>query len=130
MKIRESPAKSAAAAPQAEAVLSKAAVRAAEQLELTQARLARVLGLSPATASRLASGLWRIPKDSKTWELATAFLRVYRSLSAITGGDAQAMRAWLHSPNAALGGEPGQLIAGAEGLIRVLHYLDTVRGRV
>jgi transcriptional regulator with XRE-family HTH domain len=131
MKFQESPAKAAPAAPPlAAAVLSKAALRAAEQLALTQARLARVLGLSTATVSRLAAGRWRIPRDSKAWELASALVRVYRSLSAITGGDALAMRAWLHSPNAALGGEPAQLITGAEGLIRVLHYLDAVRGRV
>lgn len=130
MKIREAPAKYAATAPRPDAVLSKATVRAAEQLGLTQARLARVLGLSPATASRLASGDWRIPKDGKIWELATAFLRLFRSLSAITGGDMQAMRTWMHTPNTALGGEPAQLIGHAEGLIRVLHYLDAVRGRV
>jgi transcriptional regulator with XRE-family HTH domain len=118
-----------AAAPQAAVVLSKAVVRAAEQLDLRQTRLAQILGLSTATASRLAAGDWRIPEHSKTWELATAFVRVYRSLSAITGGEERAMRAWLHSHNDALTGEPAQLITTTEGLIHVLHYLDAARGR-
>lgn len=112
------------------AVLSKATVRAAEQLDVRQAQLAKVLGLSAATTSRLAAGSWRLPPDSKAWELAAAFVRLYRSLAAITGGKAQAMRDWLHSGNDALGGEPAQRILTAEGLFHVVHYLDAARGRI
>lgn len=116
---------------QAAAVLSKAVVRAGAKLELTQAELARVLGLSTATASRLAAGSWQLASDSKPWELAALFVRVYRSLDAITGGKPEAMRAWLHSANAALGGaEPARLIASTEGLVHVLHYLDAARSRI
>jgi transcriptional regulator with XRE-family HTH domain len=112
------------------AVLSKAAVRAADQLGLRQSDLAKVLGLSAATASRLRAGTWQLSAGSKPWELATAFVRVYRSLAAITGGGSEAMRSWLHSGNEALGGEPAERILSAEGLISVLHYLDAARGRV
>ena len=115
---------------QAAAVLSKAVVRASEKLELTQVQLARVLGLSTATASRLAAGTWLLTPDSKPWEFAALFVRIYRSLDAITGGKAEAMRAWLHSSNAALGGEPARLIGTTEGLIHVLHYLDASRSRI
>jgi transcriptional regulator with XRE-family HTH domain len=114
----------------AAAVLSKAVVRAAARLDLTQAALARVLGLSTATASRLAAGNWLLQADSKAWELAALLVRVYRSLDAITGGKVEAMRAWLHSPNAALGGAPAQRLASAEGLVDVLHYLDASRSRI
>lgn len=114
----------------AAAVLSNAVVRAGEKLELTQAQLARVLGLSTATASRLASGSWQLAPGSKPWELAALLVRIYRSLDAITGGKVEAMRAWLHSGNAALGGEPARMITTAEGLIHVLHYLDASRSRI
>jgi transcriptional regulator with XRE-family HTH domain len=117
-------------AESAAAVLSKATVRAADQLGLRQTQLAKLLGLSTATASRLAAGTWLLPEDGKAWELAAAFVRLYRSLSAITGGKAQAMRDWLHSDNAALGGEPAQRILSAEGLVHVLQYLDATRGRI
>lgn len=120
-----------AAIPQgAAAVLSKATVRAAEQLDVRQAQLAKVLGLSPATTSRLAAGTWVLPQDSKAWELAATFVRLYRSLAAITGGKSQAMRDWLHSANEALGGEPAKRILTAEGLFHVVQYLDTARGRI
>jgi transcriptional regulator with XRE-family HTH domain len=117
-------------AESAAAVLSKATVRAADQLGLRQTQLAKLLGLSTATASRLAAGTWLLPEDGKAWELAATFVRLYRSLSAITGGKAQAMRDWLHSDNAALGGEPAQRILSAEGLVHVLQYLDATRGRI
>lgn len=120
----------AASSQSAAAVLSKATVRAAEQLDVRQAQLAKVLGLSAATTSRLAGGAWLLAQDSKTWELATAFVRLYRSLAAITGGKAQAMRDWLHSANDALGGEPARRILTAEGLFHVVHYLDAARGRI
>jgi Protein of unknown function (DUF2384) len=112
------------------AVLSKAVVRAAEELDLRQAQLARILGLSPATTSRLAAGNWRLVPESKSWELALTFVRVYRSLAAIAGGSAEAMRRWLHSDNDALGGEPADRILSAEGLVSVLQYLDAARGRI
>ena len=104
--------------------------RAAEHLDLRQAQLAKVLGLSAATTSRLTAGTWVLPQDSKAWELAAAFVRLYRSLAAITGGKAQAMRDWLHSANDALGGEPAKRIVTAEGLFRVVQYLDAARGRI
>jgi Protein of unknown function (DUF2384) len=112
------------------AVLSKAVVRAAEELDLRQAQLARILGLSAATTSRLAGGSWRLVPESKSWELALALVRVYRSLAAITGGQTDAMRRWLHSANAALGGEPADRMLSAEGLVSVLQYLDAARGRI
>lgn len=131
MEIRESsPRYPPAAAPDAAAVLSKAVVRAAERLALTQAQLARALGLSPATASRLHAGNWQLAPDSKPWELAALLVRVYRSLDAITGGKVDAMQAWLHSDNAALGARPAQRLSSCEGLVDVLHYLDASRSRI
>jgi transcriptional regulator with XRE-family HTH domain len=112
------------------ALLAKATVRAADQMGLRQGELAKVLGLSAATTSRLRSGAWQLPTGSKAWELATIFVRVYRSLAAITGGDGEAMRAWLHSGNDALGSEPATMLLAAEGLISVLRYLDAARGHV
>jgi hypothetical protein len=116
--------------PERAAVLSKAVVRASEALELRQAQLGKLLGLSPATASRLNAGTWRVAEHSKPWELATAFVRIYRSLSAITGGDVESMRAWMHSRNTVLGGVPAERILQTEGLIHVLSYLDAERGRI
>jgi hypothetical protein len=57
------------------------------------------------------------------------FVRAFRSLDSIVG-DEQAARRWLGSDNRALGTRPLDLLPQAEGLVRVVHYLDASRGLV
>jgi hypothetical protein len=123
---------SIAAVPKTEPAptLTKAVVRAAELLDLNQGVVAEVLGVSRATASRLFGGSYELsPVRKKEWELAVLFVRLFRSLDAIVGHGRLA-RAWLRGPNDALGAPPLELVGSAEGLVRLVHYLDSVRGRV
>jgi len=120
----------AVSAPAPGKTLTKAATRAASLLDLTQAELAAVLGVSPATVSRMANGTHVLEPGNKTWELAALFVRLFRSLDALVGSNETHARAWLASPNHALGAAPKALIPQAEGLVRVVHYLDSARGRV
>lgn len=116
--------------PDASTTLSKAVVRAADLLGLNQSALAAVLGVSGATVSRLVSGSYRLaPARRREWEFALLFVRLYRSLAALVGNDADA-RTWLRNENLALGARPADLIGGAEGLVRVLQYLDASRSRI
>ncbi|MCC6902355.1 MAG: DUF2384 domain-containing protein [Polyangiaceae bacterium] len=115
------------AAPRAAAVLTRATLRAAERLGLSQRELATVLGVSAASLSRLGKRR-QVDPASKEGELALLFLRAFRSLDSIVGGDADAARAWLHSENDHLGGVPSVLIARVDGLVRVVEYLDALRG--
>jgi uncharacterized protein (DUF2384 family) len=111
-------------------VLTKAALRAADILEVPQRTLAEIIGVSASTISRAANGGASLDPDSKSGELAKLWVRVFRSLDAIVGSNDEAARAWLNSANAAFGGEkPIDRLRSAEGLIHVLHYLDTARGR-
>ncbi len=109
--------------------LAKATLRAADLLGLTQAELSPILGVSRATVSRIASGDYLLAPGQKTWELAALFVRLFRSLDALVGSNEAQARAWLDSENAALGGIPRKLIPKAEGLVRVVQYLDAARGR-
>lgn len=118
-----------AAQPSAAAVLSKAVSRASERLGLPRALLARVLGISPATATRLASGRYQLDPRRKEWEFALLLVRAYRALDSIVGSEAAA-RQWLAADNRALAGRPIELIRDTEGLVRVVHYLDASRGLV
>ena len=110
-------------------VLSTAVARAAQRLTLSRAHLARVLGLSPATISRLFAGSYQLDPRRKEWELALLFLRAFRSLDSIVGSEATA-RKWLNSENRGLNGRPVDLIGNTEGLVRVVQYLDASRGIV
>jgi transcriptional regulator with XRE-family HTH domain len=111
------------------AVLSKAVVRAARLLGLTQTQVAEAVGLSEATVSRMFGGKYLLDPSCKEWELGSLLVRVFRSLDSIVGSDEKA-REWLRSRNLALGERPLDLLPKAEGLIRVLHYLDAARGRI
>ena len=112
-------------------VLTKALIRTAIYLGVTNARLGRVLGLSPATISRLQGGAYSLSEKKKEWELAVLLVRLYRSLDAITGGSKEAAMAWLNSENKAFAGKrPIDLIESTEGLVRVVAYLDASRGIV
>src|SRR5215813_13124199 len=78
-------------------VLSGAVLRAAGLLEITQASLAQILGISPATVSRMASGSYSLDHDKKEWELGALFVRMFRSLDALIGSKDAAARLWLNS---------------------------------
>ena len=112
------------------AVLSKAVVRAARLLELSQRDVAAALGISEATASRLFAGKYLLSPDrAKEWELARLFVRMFRSLDALWGHEDVA-RSWLGSHNLALGARPQHLLRSVEGIVRVVTYLDAARGRL
>lgn len=127
--VRTAPRRAAAAAarPDARAVLTKALLRAGGLLGLSSGALARVLGVSEASVSRLVSGVRSIEPASKEGELALLLVRVYRSLDTLVGNDATQRKAWLESPNRALNGRPRELIERADGLVAVLAYLDAMR---
>ncbi|MGC2854715.1 antitoxin Xre/MbcA/ParS toxin-binding domain-containing protein [Novispirillum sp. DQ9] len=116
------------ATPQERAVVvSKATVRAAERLGLTSALLARVVGLSEATVSRLRRGDYVLPPASKEYELALLFLRLFRSLDALLGGDEPAARSWMRTENTALRARPVDLITSVQGLVETVSYVDARR---
>jgi len=112
------------------AVLSKAAVRAARLLDLSQRDVSQVLGVSEATVSRLFAGKYLLsPERAKEWELARLLVRMFRSLDALWGHE-EAARTWLASTNLALAARPKDLLRSVEGMVRVVTYLDASRGRL
>ena len=112
------------------AVITKAALRAAGLMGLSNKTLARMLGLSEASVSRMGSGTYTLTPGEKPFELAVLFVRCYRALDAVVHGDAAVARAWLANPNTALGGRPFALIQSVSGLVHVVGYLDARRALV
>ena len=103
--------------------------RAAERLDISRASLAKVLGVSAPTVTRLYSGGYLLDQRRKEWELALLFVRVFRSLDSLVGNE-QTARQWLKSENLGLNARPVDLIRQTEGLVRVVHYLDASRGLI
>jgi hypothetical protein len=116
------------ALPSDAAIVVKALVWAAERLDVPGKFLSRVVGLSEATISRMRKGDYVL--DGKPLELAVMFIRLYRSLDALVGGDDSVARAWLKNKNPALKDSPRQLIQTVSGLTDVLQYLDARRAVV
>jgi plasmid maintenance system antidote protein VapI len=108
-------------------VLAKATTRASVLLGLSGAALARVIGVSEPTVSRILRGDRPLPPDTKEGELAALLVRVYRSLDALVGNDDGKRAAWMTTHNHALGGVPKQLVQTVEGLVAALSYLDGMR---
>jgi hypothetical protein len=123
------PLRRVSARPDPSDVLTTATLAAAARLGVRNARLAEIIGTSEASISRL-SGSRRIDPGSKEGELALLFLRLYRSLDALVGGDDAQARAWLRAENLHLGGVPADRIRRVEGLVDAIQYLDAMRGRL
>ena len=120
---------SAERAPAPAPVLAKASLNAAVKLGLNGRQLAEIIGTSEASVSRLRGGRGLDPQR-KEGELALLFLRLYRSLDTLVGGDEAKARDWLHAMNDHLGGIPADRIRTVEGLVDVVQYLDAMRGRL
>ena len=109
-------------------VVRKATVRAASLLGINNNVLGKIIGISDPSVSRLISGSYHV--NGKSSELAVLFIRVFRGLDAIVGGDEKATKSWVKSNNTALNGVPIQLMQTVEGLTRVVQYIDSRRARV
>ena len=115
--------------PDPASVLTKAVLSAATRLGIRSRQLAEVIGTSEASISRYRSGRL-IDPESKQGELGLLFLRLFRSLDALMGGDEAKARAWLQADNSHLGGVPAERIRRVEGLVDVIQYLDAMRGHL
>ena len=80
-----------------------------------------------AAAAMMRRGEYRLEESSKAFELAALFVRLFRSLDAITGGDSTVAATWLRSENRALGGRPINQMQTIAGLTYGLAYLDSRR---
>jgi hypothetical protein len=112
-------------------VLTKATLRAAENLAVKSNELSAILGVSEASVSRIKNGNRPIGDGpGKEHELALLFLRLYRGLDSIVGGNTDLCRAWFRANNVHLGAAPADLVKTVQGLTHVVEYLDAMRGKI
>ncbi|MEO7387643.1 MAG: antitoxin Xre/MbcA/ParS toxin-binding domain-containing protein [Gammaproteobacteria bacterium] len=117
--------------PERARVLTAAVAETARRLKLKSTELTAIIGVSQPSASRLLNGKFLLAEGAKPWELGAHLVRLYRSLSALVGGDDEQARAWLKSANQAFGGRtPLETIRSVEGLVHACDYVDAHRARV
>ncbi len=108
-------------------VLMKAFNNACAELGVSKTDAGKIIGVNRSTLSRKGSA--GFDPESKQGELSLHFIRVYRSLFAISGGDKNFMNHWFTTPNKAMGGVPEKLVQSVLGLMQVNEYLDAMRGK-
>ncbi len=106
-------------------VLAEALLNAGKQLGMSQAELGAIIG-----KDRTAIGRGRIDPASKAGELALLFIRCYRALFVLVGGNPEHMRHWMQTDNLHTGGIPAEQVKSVQGLTTVLEYLDAMRGKL
>jgi hypothetical protein len=112
------------------AVLTNAVTKIADYWDFSNAKLGAVLGVSPATASRLRNGQSALDPASKSFEAGQYLLRLFRSLDALLGSNDTAARQWLAAFNLDLDAKPIDTIDRFAGLIHLCDYVDAYRARV
>ena len=108
----------------AAAVLAAALVKAGRELGLTQTELGVIVGRDRTALSRGA-----LEPGGKSGALALLVPRAYRALFVLVGGEPEQMKHWMHTRNLHVGGVPAELVRSVPGLVRVVEYLDAIRGR-
>ena len=109
-------------------VLMTAFNKACAELNVSREDKSDILGINKSTLSRnVGTGF---SPQSKTGELQLHFIRLYRSLYAISGGDSAFMNHWFNTENKALNGSPADLCRTIQGLFSVNQYLDAMRGKI
>lgn len=111
--------------PDSAAILAEAFANAGCQLRMGQSALARVIG-----ADGTAGALERIETSSEAGEHALLFVRCYRALYAVTGGQTEQMVHWMHTENHHTGGVPAEQATTPQGLKTVVEYLEAIRGKL
>lgn len=105
-------------------VLAKAFTNAGKALGFSQAELGQIIGKD---RSNFRHGI--APK-TKSGELALLFIRCYRSLFTLVGGQVTDMQHWMRTENTHTGGTPCEQIKTVTGLANVVEYLDAIRAKV
>ncbi|MCU7850660.1 MAG: MbcA/ParS/Xre antitoxin family protein [Candidatus Thiodiazotropha sp. (ex Monitilora ramsayi)] len=111
--------------PNESTTLTKALLSAGKALGLTQDDLGKVVGRDRTAFHRAG-----LDPRSKSGELALLLVRVYRSLYVLVGGKPGDLKHWMQTENRHIGGIPADQIKSVPGLIRVVEYLDAMRGKV
>lgn len=111
--------------PQEAQVLATAFLNAGKELGLKQLVLERVIDRDRSSINR--SG---IDPNTKSGELALMLVRIYRSLFVLMGGNSEQMKHWMKTLNLHTGGVPADQILCIPDLVKIVGYLDAMRGKV
>lgn len=106
-------------------VLAEAVLKTADLLGLSQTQLAAVMGLDLASMNQIEFSAVLEPA-SPQGEYGLLLIRLYQSLSTLTGGDSEWIDYFMNAFNNATDGVPIQQIQTREGLEKVLIVAEAL----
>ena len=109
-------------------VLAEAILNTADLLGLSQTQLATVMGLDLASINTLEFSAVLEPTSAQG-EAGLLLIRLYQSLSTLTGGDSEWIDYFMNAFNTATDGVPTQQIQTREGLEKVLTVVEALNNR-
>jgi hypothetical protein len=89
-----------------------------------QAELARILCVTCADIGLMASGKHFLVPDSKAWQQAIRFVRLYELLYETFNGNEAAICHWLRAENPVLNGIPLYLMVDSGRLVDVVKTVE------
>jgi len=112
-------------------VLRKAFLAASTGLNLSQSEMASIIGKSRQWVNTLAKDEDQpIPVHSKHGELALLLIRLARALYALNDGDPKWTQHFMRTTNKVTCGVPVEQIQTITGMITVVQFVDSIRGKV
>ena len=106
-------------------IVMQAYINAYKTMGISDSHAAKLIGVGRSTLLRKPS----FESESKQNELQILFIRLYRSLFALFGGDLTSMKHWFEHKNKHIRGIPRDLCFTVTGLVNVNAYLDALRGK-
>lgn len=106
-------------------ILAEGYLNAGKALGLKTGALGEIIGRDRTALSRN-----KLDPHSKTGEIAMLFIRIYRSLFVLMGGNTDQMQHWMRTRNSHTGGVPSDQVLTLVGLVTVMEYLDAMKGKL
>jgi len=106
-------------------VLATAFLNAGKELGLSQSVLVEIIDRDRSSISRNG-----ISPNTNSGKLALMLIRVYRSLFVLMGGNNTHIKHWMVTQNLHTGGIPAEQVRDISYLVKIVEYLDAMRGKV
>lgn len=106
-------------------VLGEAVLNAGAKLSISQEEVGKIIGRDRTTIVRKG-----VHPTSKQGQLAMILVRIYRGLYALLDGNEEHMHHWMHTRIGTLQAVPAEMLHDVAGFVRVLEYIDAMRGKV
>ncbi len=108
-------------------IVTKAFLRALDMLDIPSEVASSLLQTSSEALHPSGPRSFALEPGTPQFERAVLFIRFFRALDSIYGGDIELMKTWLHGYNRALHDVPLNLLSSLRGLKDVIAYLDSRR---